>query len=80
MAVHPSANIAPTARIAAGAEIGPEVEVGDFCVIEDDVSIGPRTRLEPHVFVKRWTHAWRGKRDLGEYGPGDRSARQELRR
>ena len=55
MAVHPSARVAATAHIAPGAEIGPEVEVGDFCVIEDDVSIGPKTRLEPHVFVKRWT-------------------------
>lgn len=55
MAIHPSASVAPTARIAPGAEIGPEVEVGDFCIIEDDVSIGPKTHLEPHVSVKRWT-------------------------
>ena len=55
MAVHRSARIAPTARVAAGAEIGADVEIADFAVIEDDVSIGPRCRLEPHVYIKRWT-------------------------
>ncbi|MBI1354689.1 MAG: acyl-ACP--UDP-N-acetylglucosamine O-acyltransferase [Acidobacteria bacterium] len=55
MAVHPSARVAPTARIAPGAEIGPDVEIADFVVIEDDVVVGPRCRLEPHVYIKRWT-------------------------
>lgn len=41
--------------MAPGAEIGPDVVVGDFCLIEENVSIGARTQLEPHVFVKRWT-------------------------
>jgi UDP-N-acetylglucosamine acyltransferase len=55
MAVHPSARIAATARIASGAEIAENVEIGDFVIVEDDVVIGPRTKLEPHVVVKRWT-------------------------
>ena len=55
MAIHPSARIAETARIADGAEIGADVEIGHFSIVEDDVSIGPRTKLEPHVVVKRWT-------------------------
>ena len=29
--------------------------IADFCVIEQDVSIGPECRLEPYVYVKRWT-------------------------
>lgn len=29
--------------------------IGEFCVIEQDVEIGPLCRLEPYVFVKRWT-------------------------
>lgn len=29
--------------------------VADFCVIEQDVSIGRGCRLEPYVYVKRWT-------------------------
>ncbi|HYM10405.1 MAG TPA: acyl-ACP--UDP-N-acetylglucosamine O-acyltransferase [Bryobacterales bacterium] len=55
MPIDPSARVAPTARVSERATIGPGAEVGDFCVIEDDVVIGPRTRLEPYVFVKRWT-------------------------
>jgi UDP-N-acetylglucosamine acyltransferase len=55
MAVHPSAKIAATARVAPGAEIAEAVEIGEFAIVEDDVVIGPRTKLEPHVVVKRWT-------------------------
>jgi UDP-N-acetylglucosamine acyltransferase len=55
MPVHPSAKIAATARIAPGAEIAEDVEIGDFVLVEDDVVVGPRTKLEPHVVVKRWT-------------------------
>jgi len=55
MPVHPSARIAATARIARGAEIAEDVEIGEFAIVEDDVVIGPRTKLEPHVVVKRWT-------------------------
>jgi UDP-N-acetylglucosamine acyltransferase len=55
MAIHPSATIASTARVAPGAEIAEGVEIGEFVIVEDDVVIGPRTKLEPHVVVKRWT-------------------------
>ncbi len=55
MPVHPSAEVAPTARIHPDAAIGPRVVIGDFAVIEQDVVIGAETRLEPHVYVKRWT-------------------------
>jgi UDP-N-acetylglucosamine acyltransferase len=55
MPIDPSATIAPTARVHPEACIGPQVVVGDYCVIESDVVIGAFTRLEPHVYVKRWT-------------------------
>jgi UDP-N-acetylglucosamine acyltransferase len=55
MPIDPSAVIAPTARIHPDAVIGPRVVVGDFAVIENDVVIGAETKLEPYVFVKRWT-------------------------
>jgi UDP-N-acetylglucosamine acyltransferase len=29
--------------------------VGEFCVIEEDVTIGANCVLEPYVYVKRWT-------------------------
>jgi UDP-N-acetylglucosamine acyltransferase len=47
--------IAPTARIDPHAEIGPNVVIGDYVVIERDVTIGAGTRIEPHVYIKRWT-------------------------
>ena len=55
MPVDPSAVIAPTARVHPDAHIGPHAVIGDFCVIESDVCIGAFTRLEPYVYVKRWT-------------------------
>ncbi|MCX6623860.1 MAG: acyl-ACP--UDP-N-acetylglucosamine O-acyltransferase [Acidobacteria bacterium] len=55
MAIDPSAAIAPTARIHADAVIGPRCVIGEYCVIESDVEIGAGCRLEPYVFVKRWT-------------------------
>src|SRR5271169_1574196 len=55
MPIDPSAVVAPTARIHRDAVIGPRVVVGDFAVIEQDVVIGAETKLEPYVFVKRWT-------------------------
>jgi UDP-N-acetylglucosamine acyltransferase len=55
MPIDPSARVSASAHVSSGAEIGPEVEIGPFCVVEEDVRIGPRTRLEPHVYVKRWT-------------------------
>jgi UDP-N-acetylglucosamine acyltransferase len=38
-----------------GAVVGPGVIIGDFAMIEDEVTIGAGTRLEPYVYVKRWT-------------------------
>jgi UDP-N-acetylglucosamine acyltransferase len=35
--------------------IGPQASIGEFAVIEEDVVIGAFCRLEPYVFVKRWT-------------------------
>src|SRR5580700_3442345 len=51
----PSAQIAPTARVHPEAVIGPGVVIGDFCIVDQEVSIGAGTRLEPYVWVKRWT-------------------------
>jgi len=55
MPIDSSAIIAPTARVHPGAHIGPQVHVGEFCVIETDVKIGRACRLEPYVYIKRWT-------------------------
>jgi UDP-N-acetylglucosamine acyltransferase len=55
MAIHPSATVAPGARVHPDAAIGPGCAVGEFCVIEQDVEIGAFSRLEPYVYVKRWT-------------------------
>src|SRR5215469_5794214 len=55
MPIDPSAVIAPTARVHPEAQIGPQVVIGEYAVIESDVSIGAFTRLEPYVYVKRWT-------------------------
>jgi UDP-N-acetylglucosamine acyltransferase len=48
-------SIAPTARIDPRASIAPDASIGDYCVIESDVVIGAGCRLEPYVYVKRWT-------------------------
>ena len=55
MAIDSSAAIAPTARIDPEARIGPGTSVGEYCVIERDVSVGAGCRLEPYVYIKRWT-------------------------
>src|SRR6202012_4900591 len=47
--------IAPAARIDPGASIAARTRIGEFCVIEADVEIGADCRLEPYVYVKRWT-------------------------
>lgn len=51
----PSAEVASSARVHPEARIGPGASIADFCVIEQDVVIGAGCRLEPHVYVKRWT-------------------------
>lgn len=55
MPIDPTAIVAPTARVHPDAMVGPETVIGDYCVIESDVVIGARCRLEPYVFIKRWT-------------------------
>ena len=55
MPIDPSAVIAPTARVHPDAVIGPGVVIADYCIVEQDVIIGAETKLEPYVFVKRWT-------------------------
>lgn len=53
--IDPSAAVAPTARIHQDAIIGPQCIIGEYCVVEQDVVLGRACRLEPYVFVKRWT-------------------------
>src|SRR5271170_6882671 len=55
MPVDPSASVAATARVHPQARIGPQASIGEFAVVEEDVEIGAFSRLEPYVFVKRWT-------------------------
>jgi UDP-N-acetylglucosamine acyltransferase len=47
--------VSPTARVHPEAIIGPQCTIGEFCVIEQDVAMGTACRLEPYVYVKRWT-------------------------
>ncbi|MDQ1468542.1 MAG: UDP-N-acetylglucosamine acyltransferase [Bryobacterales bacterium] len=47
--------IAPTARVHPEAQIGARTRIGEFCVIEQDVTIGADCVVEPYVFIKRWT-------------------------
>ncbi len=55
MPVDPSATIASTARVHSSAQVGPQAVIGEFAIIEEDVVIGAGCRLEPYVYVKRWT-------------------------
>ena len=55
MPVDPSASVASTARVHPDARIGPQVKIGEFAIVEEDVVIGAHCRLEPYVYVKRWT-------------------------
>ncbi|MCW5964517.1 MAG: acyl-ACP--UDP-N-acetylglucosamine O-acyltransferase [Bryobacterales bacterium] len=55
MPVDPSAFVAPTARVHPDAIIGAQCHIGEFCVVESDVVLGNFCRLEPYVFVKRFT-------------------------
>jgi UDP-N-acetylglucosamine acyltransferase len=47
--------IAPTARVHPDAVIGEGCVIGEYCVIEQDVRLGAGCRLEPYVYIKRWT-------------------------
>jgi len=55
MPIDPSTQIAATARVHPDAVIGPRAVIGEFAIVEQDVVIGAETRLEPYVFIKRWT-------------------------
>jgi UDP-N-acetylglucosamine acyltransferase len=55
MAIDASANVAATARVHPRAHVGPQVQIGEFAIVEEDVEIGAHCRLEPYVYVKRWT-------------------------
>src|ERR1035438_1558679 len=55
MPVDPSARIAATARVHPDAEVGADVRIGEYAIVEEDVVIGAGCRLEPYVYVKRWT-------------------------
>ena len=55
MPVDPSASVASTARVHPQAIIGPQVKIGEFAIVEEDVAIGAHCRIEPYVYVKRWT-------------------------
>jgi UDP-N-acetylglucosamine acyltransferase len=50
-----SAVVASTARVHPDAVIGPRCVIGEYAIVEQDVVIGAETRLEPYVYVKRWT-------------------------
>lgn len=47
--------IAATAIVHPGARVDPTSVIGDYCIIEQDVEIGPHNRLDPFVIVKRYT-------------------------
>ena len=55
MPVDPSARVASTARVHPLADVGADVAIGEYAIVEEDVVIGAGCRLEPYVYVKRWT-------------------------
>lgn len=55
MPIDPSAVLARTAIVHPDAVIGPGSVIGEYAVVEADVVIGARCRLEPYVFIRRWT-------------------------
>jgi UDP-N-acetylglucosamine acyltransferase len=75
--------IASTAIVHPGARVHPSTVVGEYCIIEDDVEIGPHNRLDPYSMVKRYTtlgegnHLYSGAQ-LGT-DPLDKKFREEVR-
>ncbi len=55
MSIDPSAVVASSARVHPEARIGPQAVIGEFAIVEADTSVGAFTRIEPYVYVKRWT-------------------------
>ena len=47
--------MAPSARVHPDARIGPQVTIGEFAIVEEDVEVGAHCRIEPYVYLKRWT-------------------------
>lgn len=47
--------IHPTAVVHPEAKLGPGTEVGPYAVIEQDVVVGARCRIESHAVIKRYT-------------------------
>jgi len=79
----PAATTASTAIIHPGARIHSSTVIGDYCIIEDDVEIGPDNRLDSSVVVKRYTtmgegnHLYAGAQ-LGT-DPMDKKFREDTR-
>src|SRR5215211_7427750 len=48
-------NIHPTAIVNEGAKLGADVSIGAYAIIEADTQIGDRTKIRPHVSIKRFT-------------------------
>jgi UDP-N-acetylglucosamine acyltransferase len=48
-------NIHSTAIVHPGARIHPTTAIGAYCIVEDEVEIGPHNRIAPHAVVKRYT-------------------------
>jgi len=49
------ANIAATAIVHPQARVHPTTVIGAYCIVEDEVEIGPDNRLDPFAIVKRYT-------------------------
>ena len=60
MPIDPGACVAPTARVHPDAQIAAGCKIGEYCIIEQDVTLGPNCILEPYVYVKRWTSLGEG--------------------
>ena len=56
MAIHPTAVISPKAQL------DPSVEVGPYVVIEEQVRIGPGTRILAHAYLTGHTESGRDNR------------------
>ena len=53
-------NIAATAIVHPRARVHPTAVIGAYCIVEDEVEIGPHTRLDPFATVKRYTTVGEG--------------------
>ena len=47
--------IHPLAVVDTAAELSEDVEIGPYCLVEAGARIGPRTVLQSHAIVRRWT-------------------------